>query len=155
MQLLIDENCELMQDHQSGQHVQGMVLIEAARQGMIAIAEQYFIPDNEIDYAFVLNDMSVKYNNFTFPVAASIECRIVGSKIDNPRRLSFTIEAEVKQCGTEVSSLTFAFSAMDKARIHKREAIMAKKAQGNFLTYVDDQLQQHKLTAEHQRVDSL
>jgi len=140
MQLLIDEECELMRDHQSGQHVQGMIMIEAARQGMLAIVEQYFLPHNDIEYAFVLNDMSVQYNNFTFPLSASIESRILSSDLSNPRRLSFSTEATVRQCGVDVSSLTFTFSAMDKARIHKREAMMANKTQSSFLSYVDGQL---------------
>ncbi|MGD8175352.1 AfsA-related hotdog domain-containing protein [Marinimicrobium sp. ARAG 43.8] len=142
MQLMIDERCELMQDHQSGQHVQGMILIEAARQGMLAVVEQFFLPENDIDYAFVLNDMGVKYNNFAFPVSASIECRILEQSTDNPRRLTFVTEAVVCQCGVEVSSLTFTFAAMDKARIGKREASMASKAQKWHLSAVDDQLQQ-------------
>lgn len=141
MHLLIDEQCELMQDHQSGQHVQGMILIEAARQGMLAVVEQYFLPDNDIDYAFVLNDMSVKYNNFAFPLSAMVECRILEQSTDNPRRLSFATEAVVQQCGMEVSSLTFSFSAMDKARISKRESSMAEKAQRTHLDHIEAQWQ--------------
>lgn len=138
--LLIDEQCELMRDHQSGQHLQGMILIEAARQGMLAVVEQFFLPKNDIDYAFVLNDMSVKYANFGFPVPATIECRILEYSTDNPRRLLFSTEAAVHQCGAQVASLTFAFSAMDKARIGKREASMAVKVQRAHLDAVDEQL---------------
>src|SRR5690606_12858101 len=45
--LLIDEECELMHDHLSGQHVQGMVLIEATRQALLAVAEAYLLPTND------------------------------------------------------------------------------------------------------------
>lgn len=141
LHFLIDENCELMSDHQSGQHVQGMLLIEAVRQSTVAITEAYFIPQGDIDYAFVLNDMSVKYNNFTFPVAASITCRIVEKKIDNPRRLSFLIDAEVFQCGTSVSSLRFSIAAMDRNRIGKQEAMQAQKTQRHYMTYIENSLQ--------------
>lgn len=156
MQLLIDERCELMRDHQTGQHLQGMILIEAARQGMLAIVEQYFLPENDIDYSFVLNDMSVRYNNFAFPMAATIEAKILGCETDNPRRLMFNTEAIVQQCGVDVSSLTFAFSAMDKARIHKREQMMAKKTQDSFISHVDSQLREQTAEREAlQRVDNL
>ncbi|WP_233420966.1 AfsA-related hotdog domain-containing protein [Xenorhabdus nematophila] len=40
--LLIDERCELMSDHQTGQHIQGMILIEACRQTFIAVTEEFF-----------------------------------------------------------------------------------------------------------------
>lgn len=133
MQLLIDENCELMSDHQSGQHVQGMILIEAVRQATVAITESYYIQDKSIHYAFVLNDMSVKYNNFSFPVAASIVCRVSEKDIDNPKRLTFTIEADVVQCDTCVSSLIFHISAMDKLRIGRQEEMQANKTQKRHL----------------------
>jgi hypothetical protein len=103
MHLLIDERSELMQDHQSGQHVQGMVLIEAARQMTILIAECFLLPKSNIHYAFVLNNMSADYNNFTFPIAATIVCRIEEKQIDNPRRLKFVMQADVCQCGQVVT----------------------------------------------------
>lgn len=133
LQLLIDENCELMSDHQSGQHVQGMILIEAVRQATVAITETYFIKDKAIQYAFVLNDMSVKYNNFSFPVTASIICRVTEKDIDNPKRLSFAIEADVVQCNTCVSSLCFHISAIDKLRIGRQEEMQANKTQKRYL----------------------
>ncbi|MBU2885529.1 hypothetical protein KO507_07120 [Gilvimarinus agarilyticus] len=135
LQLLIDENCELMSDHQSGQHVQGMILIEAVRQATVAITETHFIQNKKIKYAFVLNDMSVKYNNFSFPVNASIVCRITNKDIDNPKRLSFTIEADVVQCNTCVSSLFFNISAIDKLRIGRQEEMQAKKTQKRYLAH--------------------
>lgn len=157
MQLLIDEQCELMQDHQTGQHLQGMILIEAARQVILAVAEKFFLPDNDIDYAFVLNDISVRYNNFAFPVAATIECRVLEHDIGNPRRLSFSTQISVLQCGTEVTSLTFVFAAIDQTRIRKREASMAAKVQRAHLGDVDQRLGD-QLAADHdesfQRVDN-
>lgn len=136
LQLLIDENCELMSDHQSGQHVQGMILIEAVRQATVAITETQFIKDKDINYAFVLNDMSVKYNNFSFPVNASIVCRITNKQVDNPKRLSFSIEADVVQCNTCVSSLFFNISAIDKLRIGRQEEMQANKTQKRYLAHI-------------------
>src|SRR6056297_3072091 len=42
LDICIDQDCELMGDHQSGQHVQGMILVEAARQAFLAVTETYF-----------------------------------------------------------------------------------------------------------------
>lgn len=133
LHLLIDQQCELMSDHQSGQHLQGMLLIEAARQAMLAVVENYYLPSNGLNYAFVLNDMSVNYNNFAFPVAATIECRVLSKQIDNPRKLAFTTEAVVRQCHTEVSSLSFSFSAMDRERVGRSEALQAERIQTRYL----------------------
>ena len=42
MDILIDECCEMMRDHQTGLHVQGILLLEASRQGYLAIIEKFF-----------------------------------------------------------------------------------------------------------------
>lgn len=142
LHLLIDEQCELMSDHQSGQHLQGMLLIEAARQAMLAVVENHYLPANGLSYAFVLNDMSVNYNNFAFPVAATIECRVLSKQIDNPRKLAFATEAVVRQCNTEVSSLSFSFSAMDRERIGRSEALQADRTQSRYLSAFESEPQE-------------
>ncbi|HEY7884129.1 MAG TPA: AfsA-related hotdog domain-containing protein [Cellvibrionaceae bacterium] len=147
LHILIDENCDLMSDHQTGQHVQGMILVEAVRQSSMAITQTFFLPKNDIDYAFVLNDMSVKYNNFTFPVAASIVCHISAKNIDNPRRLNFFMDAEVYQCGTSVSSLKFSITAMDKLRISKQESMQASKTHKNYLAQIEREIECLELSA--------
>ncbi|WP_020207659.1 AfsA-related hotdog domain-containing protein [Gilvimarinus chinensis] len=137
--LLIDENGELMQDHQSGQHVQGMLLIEAVRQATVAITEMYYLQSATQQYAFVLNNMSVKYNNFSFPVPAKILCRITNKVVEMPKRLSFTIEADVIQCDTCVSNLTFEIAAMNKERIYKQESRQAINMQKRHMISFEDQ----------------
>jgi hypothetical protein len=136
LHLMIDENCELMSDHLSGQHIQGMVLIEAARQAMLAVTEQFLMPDNDIDYAFIFNSLSVTYSHYTFPVSAIIRTRITERSVDNPRRLSFAAETFVVQCGRTVSEFSMSFGAMDRSRIGKREGMQASKTQSEFLSYV-------------------
>lgn len=151
MHFLIDENSELMSDHQSGQHVQGMLLIEAVRQATVAITELFFLSQAEGSFAFVLNNMSVKYNNFSFPLPAKIHCRISDKLADLPKRLNFSIEADVVQCGTSVSTLHFEIAAMDKERIFKQENRQALKAQkahmNNFFMNIDDSASQANQSA--------
>jgi hypothetical protein len=40
--VLVDDAGEHMSDHVSGQHLPGMVLIEAARQMILAVTEEFF-----------------------------------------------------------------------------------------------------------------
>lgn len=44
--LCIDENCDEMKDHLTGYHLQGIVLIEVARQMINAVSEKFFIDHN-------------------------------------------------------------------------------------------------------------
>jgi hypothetical protein len=139
--LLIDEDCELMLDHLSGQHVQGMVLIEATRQALLAVTEAYLMPKNGIDYAFVFNALSVNYSHYTFPVGAIIRSVMTEMATENPRRLSFAANVFVEQCGQVVSTFTASFGAMEKLRITKREGMQATKAQSDYLTYIAANMQ--------------
>jgi|SRR5690554_258338 A-factor biosynthesis repeat. len=142
LHMMIDENCELMNDHQSGQHVQGMILIEAARQTIVAVTEAYLLPQNGIEYAFVLNNLSVSYSHYTFPVGALLRCNILEKSVDNPKRLSFEAEILVEQCGQVVSRFLLSIGAMEKVRISKGENMQALKAQANYLAYVAANMQE-------------
>lgn len=61
--LVIDENCELMRDHQTGQHIQGMLLVEACRQAFIAVTEE-FVYQKQCDNYYVINSVSIDFANF-------------------------------------------------------------------------------------------
>ncbi|ETS33145.1 A-factor biosynthesis repeat protein [Photorhabdus khanii NC19] len=58
--LLIDERCELMADHQTGQHIQGMILIEACRQTFIAVTEEFYMSDKvgQSYYVIMANEIT-------------------------------------------------------------------------------------------------
>ncbi|MDP1217553.1 AfsA-related hotdog domain-containing protein, partial [Klebsiella pneumoniae] len=43
--LILQDASELLCDHQTGQHIQGMVLIEAARQTIIATSEKFLLAE--------------------------------------------------------------------------------------------------------------
>jgi hypothetical protein len=151
--LMIDEDCELMSDHQSGQHVQGMVLVEAARQILIAVTEAYFIPKNDIDYSFIFNGLSVNFNQFAFPLGAVVRCTMKEASLDNPRRLSFSGYVEIEQCGQVVCDSLSIYSAMEKVKITKREGMGAAKSHSEYLTRTLAAMQQDPEPLAH--VDSL
>lgn len=133
MDLLIDEDCELMNDHQTGQHLQGMVLMEAARQSFLAVTEAFFLPDDGTRFYFVINDFAAGYHRFAFPLDAAIRYRITESDTANPLRQSFSAEIEVIQCGKTAASFTTRFTAFEDARISAREEAMARDALADHL----------------------
>jgi hypothetical protein len=134
--LLIDEDCELMKDHLSGQHVQGMVVIEAARQAMLVVTEAYLMPKSVIDYAFVFNALSVSYSHYAFPISATIRTHITECAVDNPKFLKFAAITSVEQCGRSVAEFTMSFSAMEKSRLVKQERMQSVKAHRQFVAVV-------------------
>ena len=71
--LFIDDNCSEMNDHVTGQHIQGMALTEAARQMMLAVAEKYLLDDHAKGNSYcVLLNVNSSYIQFAFPIATKI-----------------------------------------------------------------------------------
>jgi len=127
-ELLLDERSELMNDHQTGQHIQGMILIEAARQMFLAVTEEYFIGTQESEpYYFVINQMSVSFTGFVFPVAAILDYRIKSKDISNPSKLRFDVTTSVVQGGASVTEVSFKFAAYYAANIKQKENQQAEK----------------------------
>ncbi len=83
--LVVDESCAEMSDHQTGEHVQGAVLIEAARQMFMACATTFELsPEASAkigDMHFALNEMRVVFHNFVFPIETRIELHFAGADV--------------------------------------------------------------------------
>ena len=88
-----------MSDHQTGEHVQGAVLIEAARQMFMACATTYELsPEASAkigDMQFALNEMRVVFHNFVFPIETRIELQFDGAEVrektaEGKARITFT-----------------------------------------------------------------
>lgn len=120
--LLLDERSELMGDHQTGQHIQGMVLVEAARQMFLAVTEQYFVGYEDPNrYYFVINGLDVSFTGFVFPVEASLRYEILEKKIDNRARMFFKTEVSIMQAGKCVTKVRFDFTAFLAEKIELKE----------------------------------
>lgn len=127
MELCIDENSELMADHQTGQHVQGMILIEASRQAFLAVTESFYLKEKKENVYFVINSINTDFIGFVFPIRSHIDYRVVSKDI-NDRRQKFMVEAEVVQ-GSEVRVRTeFSFIVYPNRVISEREAALARDA---------------------------
>jgi hypothetical protein len=120
--LLVDERSELMNDHQTGQHIQGMILVEAARQLFLAVTEEFYIAaDDHRDYYFVINQMDTKYMAFVFPIGARLRYEIVEQSLGNPERLSFLVRITVQQAGVDATEIMVKFTTFLAEKIKQKE----------------------------------
>jgi|ERR1035437_248861 hypothetical protein len=131
--LVIDDECELMIDHTTGHHLQGMLLIEAARQSFLAATERYLLESKEKHY-FVINDLDVTFHKFAFPISTEIEIDVSGVDRSRPDRLSATASIRFMQQGECVAAVRFAYTAVLETKLQKREAEMAEQALRYALT---------------------
>ena len=133
MDILIDENCEMMRDHQTGLHVQGMLLVEAARQAYLAMMEKFFMTEEQGKYYFIFNNLNVDYNRFSFPLPSSI--RLTNKKIEtfNKKRTDTLTVLELLQCGDVSASVTMDVTIMPESRVANMENRLATQSVNNYM----------------------
>jgi hypothetical protein len=121
--ILLDERCELMGDHQTGQHVQGMLLVEACRQSFLAVTETYF-PFGQGPTYFVINHMKVEFQNFVFPLPAHIDYRVVSADVTD-RRARYETTMKTMQNGAACATAAIGFTVYPSEVIARKEAELA------------------------------
>lgn len=123
--LIVDDECELMADHTTGCHLQGMLLIEAARQSFLAVTER-FVLDAEEKFYFVINKLDVTYHRFTFPVSTEIDIRLRDLDHSRADRVSAHATMRFLQQGECVAEVQAAYTAIQEGHLLQREAQMAQ-----------------------------
>lgn len=127
--LLLDDGCAEMSDHVTGQHLQGMVLIEAARQMLLAVTERYFLQDRDNrSHYFVLNQLDTSFHAFGFPLGVEIQHQILSRQEGKRGSLSFETKTRLLQGGELLTEVRMRFSVYDAAFLSTREAAKAREA---------------------------
>lgn len=128
-ELLICTGNELISDHVTGQHVQGMVLVEACRQMFIAVSELCHMEHEDGRRSYVVfNRMDVAFKAFTFPLPAMVEYRALSCTSPRPDRLSISAELNVIQNDRITTTLTVDYTLFSAERLQKKEVAMGIEA---------------------------
>src|SRR6266567_3542550 len=126
--LLLDDRNELLDDHITGQHLPGMVLIEAARQIAYVVTEQFFMePTGRTQCYFVLHELNTTFQSFAFPVDVTIRCKILDKKLENPAKLFFSVLINFLQTGRCVAEVRTTFTVSDSGRLTSFEGTLARR----------------------------
>ena len=144
-ELLICTGNELITDHVTGQHVQGMVLVEACRQMFIAVSELCHMDHEDGRRSYVVfNKMEVAFKAFTFPLPALVEYRALSCTSPRPDRLSIAAELNVIQNDKITTTLAVDYTLFSADRLRQKEVAMGIEAvnayAGFFATVADDHL---------------
>lgn len=126
MSLLIDERCELMADHQTGQHIQGMLLVEASRQAFIAVTEEFIYKQETARY-YVINSMAINFSSFLFPLPALVHFEYFEKDV-NERRGRFRAQVRVTQHQTLCATMDVSFTVYPSGLISEKEKSLAETA---------------------------
>lgn len=124
--LAIHDATELLGDHMTGQHIQGMVLTEAARQMMLAVAELFMLEGHErSQFYFILNKVESDYRRFAFPIETDVRLTIVDSARKKGNSLHAEVQVEFVQQEETLAVVTILFAAYDKDLIARKEHELA------------------------------
>ncbi|MEU4492702.1 AfsA-related hotdog domain-containing protein [Streptomyces sp. NPDC023998] len=121
---------ELLLDHQTGEHVQGMVIVEAVRQLFLGVFERGYRNRWPLsDFYIVWNSVNLTFGNFLFPLPAEIRCTVRELSVDKPdRQLDFELDFELYQSGKLAASGQVGFSGFPRKKIAVLERRKAQKA---------------------------
>ena len=126
--MIIDDDCAEMSDHLTGQHVQGMVLMESARQTFLAVTEKFYINSN-YKYYFVINSFNTNYKSFIFPLGVKINYRVKSADLSDPKKLKFSATMDISQVGGSTAcEVDVSFTAFESSVIERIEAKRAENA---------------------------
>lgn len=126
--LMLDDRCADMSDHATGQHIQGTVLIEASRQMMMAGVEMHsFQQTDRGNYQYTLNDYSVTFRQFVFPLQVDIDLCILKHDIDKRGVMSLELTVAFSQLQARVCDAYCIANGYPMERIKRMEAHQAQR----------------------------
>ncbi|WP_338883778.1 AfsA-related hotdog domain-containing protein [Xenorhabdus sp. TH1] len=134
--LILQDSSELLCDHQTGQHIQGMILIEAARQAMIATTEKYFLRDAGINMEekyFTLTSLNVSFLSFVFPLPVTVSLKVLSQKITKYGKFTGEYSITFEQNKIKTAEINFIFSVYDFNYITQKEGSQASMCHHHYL----------------------
>lgn len=122
--LLVDENCELLQDHQTGLHIQGIMIVEAFRQAIVAITEEFLSTQEQNKQMIVVNYINTTYDFFIFPLPTNIILKVLKKELIG-KRAKFLVRLEAWQNDEPGASCECEYQLFPSSIMTKTEAKMA------------------------------
>ncbi|HEX7684183.1 MAG TPA: AfsA-related hotdog domain-containing protein [Trinickia sp.] len=124
--LAIHDATELLGDHMTGQHIQGMVLTEAGRQMMLAVAELFMLDAHERGrFYFILNKVATTYHRFAFPIETDAKLTVLAAERKRGNALHAEVRVDFAQQEEALAEAHISFAAYDKDLIARKEHELA------------------------------
>lgn len=132
--ILIDDKNEIMSDHLTGCHVQGMVLIEAIRQMFVAAAQLHEATKASVcDAAVVIQKIDISFENFAFPIATIIRHKTLAVDTTQKDRIAFKALLEIAQNGKRCVVAEVDYLVLEASAFEPRETLKAKRCAQTYL----------------------
>ena len=130
--LIINKKNDLLADHISGQHVSSMLIIEAARQMMLYLIENFYnIKEYKAPYV-IINHIVSQFDKFIFPWNTTIITKVF--IIDQTKNhVKYEMQNEFKHNDMVCAKVNVTCSVFNKIHLMEAENNMANKSFNSFL----------------------
>lgn len=127
--LCLSDMNELVTDHVTGQHLSGMVLIEAGRQ-MIQLATREFVFDGGDDsaHSMILCSLTAAFESYVFPLEVDVEVELTKLPTSKPARMEFSAEVSISQSGARAVRVSATYQVVRARGLARQEGAMATRA---------------------------
>jgi len=132
--LILDDRCSEMSDHVTGKHLQGMIIIEAARQMTLAVTEKYFMDEKDrANFSFVTNSLHTYFHGYIFPCDVKLEYTITKHSGKIGSNSKFDVNIKFIQSDENKAEVNYQFSVLNKNFIKEKEDVLAKNSVKKYL----------------------
>jgi hypothetical protein len=130
----IHNDNELATDHQSSLHIQGMILVEAARQMFLAVCEVAYLRHwSGHEFAFLLTAIDTKFKRPVYPMPVHMSLVAHRVETSNINRIQFDVETRFLQAGQEAAAIAVR-CAVRPAELSQRGEVFAARAAATRLS---------------------
>lgn len=120
--LRISDRHEMVLDHTTGSHVNGMVITEAVRQITVAVGERYLLLPSGVARRFIMNSLQTTFHKFLLPLPTRLEYTVEELKRKGSGQLRFRGRCDLLQADVLAASGSMDIAVMDEKRAERLEA---------------------------------
>jgi A-factor biosynthesis hotdog domain len=125
--LVLDQRSEMVEDHLTGQHIPGIVLVEAARQTWTAVTERYFpSPPEWPGTRFIIESLAADFTTLVLPLPAKLEYTLIGHET-GPAGSRFHCQVAISQSAGVAATITARYRIVRRVLAAKQEAMFARQ----------------------------
>jgi hypothetical protein len=124
--LFLDDSNEIMEDHQTGQHIQGLALIEAARQLWTAVTERFFLTPG-LKRRFVIGSINSTFSSLVFPLPSKMTLDMIDVR-GNSMQQEFSVHIAIEQNGQQTTAIDARYWVIDERIAARQESLAARRA---------------------------
>ncbi len=132
--ILIDAQVDRLSDHVTGEHIGGMLLIEAARQFGIAAVEIEYDRTEDNRWGLMWSGLRVAFTNYAFPLPTEVLMHIHEDESKRrPNQVVVSVTLELTQAGQVIAEVGMDATLLNRPLLRKIEAKRSAQVIEGFL----------------------